>query len=257
MTAASPLLHLVLGDHAAAVLRLALKHHALPGDIRCIPDDLGHGPLDNGIARVAYMRRRFEGGFDWTHTATDAFDAWRTLEQTLRAYRADLVVWRGSNVSETILLMMACSWLRDADCRISVVELPDTPTLHTHVGTRMPDDLAGYFPIARSLSPTERAANADAFEKLKAEPDHRRQWKDGRVVAVPISAFDDLLVRAYSQDWQNAARVVGRAMGEADPRDALADVFLSSRLQALIAAGRLEPDSPPRLLRDYRIRLTA
>ncbi len=251
------LLHLVLGDNAAAVLGQALKHHALPGRVHCIPDDLGHGPLDDGVARVAYMRRCFEGGFDWTHTTTvDAFDAWRALERALRETTADLFVWRGANTTETILLMMACAWLRDVPCEISVVEMPDTATGHTHVGTRLPEELAKCFSLARRVSPEKRAACAGEFERLKADPGLRRRWLDGRVVAVPLSSFDDLLIRACSKDWQSAALVVSRAMGNANPRDALADVFLSSRLQALIAAGRIETDTPPRFLRDYRVRLT-
>lgn len=51
-------LHLVLGESAAGCVRAACTRVApgLPGTVFGIPDDLSHGPLDDGDARAEYLR---------------------------------------------------------------------------------------------------------------------------------------------------------------------------------------------------------
>jgi hypothetical protein len=48
----SRLIQLTLGDHAAARLRAACRSHRMPGAVTAIPDDLSHGPLDDGRGRI-------------------------------------------------------------------------------------------------------------------------------------------------------------------------------------------------------------
>ena len=253
-----PPLHLVLGDYGAALLRQDLAGFGLPGQVHCICDDLGHGPLDDGVARVVYMRACYQGCLPWTHTCTDAFAAWRELAGLLapepgRAAR-DLIVWRGRNVSETVLLAMACWWLRDHPSPIRVVSMPPRADGGTHLGTHARGEVARLVPTARTLTGTARAALAAQLEALRDEGGLRRRWVDEHVVSVPIDAFDDLLIAACTSEWQPAARVVGTAMGRADRRDGLSDVFLCSRLQALLAAGLLEADRLPTVLDAYAVR---
>lgn len=244
-------LHVVLGDHAAAQLRLAVRRHGMPGEVHCIPDDLGHGPLHDGAARIAYMRRCFAGSFAWTHTATDAFAAWYHLSTKLVRKPRDVVVWRAANASESVLLAMACWRLRNSPGRLRVVTLPDGH----HAGTRTPAELVALLASARPLAPRQRAAWAARFEALRDDGGVRRGWVGRRVATVPVSAFDELVTRACSTDWRPAGRVVRTAMGRANPRDGLSDVFLASRLQALIASGHVEADRSAKTLRDYRVRL--
>lgn len=40
------------GDSAATCLRAACQSHGMPGAAFAIPDDLSHGPLDDGRARM-------------------------------------------------------------------------------------------------------------------------------------------------------------------------------------------------------------
>lgn len=248
--AASPL-HLVLGDSAAETLRHAISQHSLPGEVHFIPDDLGHGPLHDGVVRVQHMRQCYEGCADWTHTGTDAFAAWRGLATSLAHTARDVAVWRGENVSETVLLAMACWWLREFSGGVLLVELPGG----RHAGTHSAAALAGLFPAARVLDTGERKRLSAMFEAMRDDDGLRRRWVAGAVATVPISWFDDLVIAACTPSWQKAARVVGTAMGAADPRDGLSDIFVCSRLQALIADGRVETDRPPVRMREYNVRL--
>jgi hypothetical protein len=51
----------------------------MPGAVLGIPDDLSHGPLDDGRARIDYMRACFRGYDDWYLDVTDACAPWRAL----------------------------------------------------------------------------------------------------------------------------------------------------------------------------------
>ena len=165
--------------------------------------------------------------------------------------RVDVVIWRADNVSEFVLAAMACWWLRDAGTQLLVSELPDG----RHVGTHTPSALAALWQSARPLSAAECAGLAADFEAFRSDGGARRRWLDGRVVSAPLSVFDDLLASACTHAWEPAIHVVGKAMTSADRRDGLSDIFLGSRLVALIGAGAIEADHPPTRLRDFAIRL--
>lgn len=239
--------HLVLGDHAAGVLRAALGPSAL---LHTIPDDLGHGPLHDGAARLAWMRECHEGCFAWTHTETDAFAAWHALTAMLGEAPRDVVVWRAHNVSETVLLAMACWWLRDAGLRMLLVE----PADGRHTGRHTEAELVALAASAHVLPDQKRAELAGLFERLRDDGGVRRAWRDGGVVTVPVAAFDELLIAVVGAQLTPARRVVADAMRIADPRDGLSDVFLGSRLMALIRDGRIEADRQPASLRDFAVR---
>jgi hypothetical protein len=53
-------LHITLGESAEACLSASCRAHGMPGTALGIPDDLSHGPLDDGRARMDYMRGCFE-----------------------------------------------------------------------------------------------------------------------------------------------------------------------------------------------------
>ncbi len=242
--------NLVLGDCGGGHLRHAAHHHGLRGEVHVIPDDLGHGPLDDGVERLAYMHRCFAGCADWNHAETDAFAAWHRLAELQAASPCDVVVWRGCNVSETTLLAMACWWLRGLPGRLAVVELPDG----RHIGTFAPGELARLQLSRRGLSPARIDGLAADFERLREHGGLRRQWLGETVVTVPVAAFDHLLLAAMTEVFMPALHVIACAVKAADPRDGLSDIFLCSRIRALIATGQVEADRPPRLMTEYALR---
>jgi hypothetical protein len=76
----------------------------------------------------------------------------------------------------------------------------------------------------------------------------------GRLLLMPITAHDDLILSCCPYQWTPAARVVGEAMGRGDPRNPFGDMVVASRLQHLIATGLLDVEGQRRTLRDYRVR---
>ncbi len=132
--------------------------HGLPGTTLGIPDDLSHGPLDDGRARIDYMRAWFRGYDDWYIDVTDAFAPWRAMIARIDEARADaVVIWSGDNASEATFLTMACWWLGNRSERVLRVAMPGRDGRH-YVATHTPAELADLYAFAQELTDTERAS---------------------------------------------------------------------------------------------------
>ena len=143
----------------------------MPGGVHPIPDDLSHGPLADGRARLDYMRACFRGYDDWTFAATDAFAPWRELTRLLDdTGHRPVLLWSGDNVSEASFLAMACWWLAGRSLPLLHVHIPPSDG-RRHVATRTPAELAGLFADRRLLSGDERGRLAEA---LRAHPRSHR-----------------------------------------------------------------------------------
>ena len=247
-------LHLALGDHAARVLEAATRRHRLPGEVRAIPDDLSHGPLDDGVARLDWMRRCCAGAFAWTHPVADAFEPWATAAASLRARPRPLVLWGGATAAEAVFVAMACARLGALAVPLRRVQ-PAADGARVAVGTFDAAELAASHAHAvADVGDAERDAQSARFRALCADPSPRRSLRDGVPVGVPADVFDAVLLGACGDDWRPAAAVVGVAMGRCDPRESVSDVWLGWRLQAAVDDGRLLADGPRTGLRDFRVR---
>jgi hypothetical protein len=253
----SRLLHLTLGDNAAARLRASCRSQGLPGAVIAIPDDLSHGPLDDGRARIDYMRACFRGYDDRRFDGTDAFAPWSAMAQRLVTDGpVDVLIWSGSNVSESTFLAMACWWLRDYRERV----LRATPAPREGrdlVSNLTPAEIAGLSESRQVMTDEERARLAEDFLRIRDRTGLLRRWENGLIAGIPIDRYDLLLTESCPLSWTPAARVVGAAMNRCGPRNPMSDLFFSSRLQVLIETGRVEADGPRHRLGDYRVRSPA
>jgi hypothetical protein len=248
-------LHIALGESAEGCLRAACRVHGLPGTALGIPDDLSHGPLDDGRARIVYMRDRFRGYDGWYLDVTDAFAPWRAMIARIDEARADaVVIWSGDNASEATFLTMACWWLRNRPERVLRVAMPGRDGRH-YVAIHTPAELADLFASTRELTDTERAVLAADFLRIRGETGLLRRWEEGRILGVPMDRYDPLLLASCPPTWTPAPRVVGTAMSRCDGHNLMSDLFFSSRLQRLIDAGRIEADGSRDRLREYAVRL--
>jgi len=248
-------LHIALGGSAAGCLRAACRFHGMPGTVLGIPDDLSHGPLDNGWARIDYMRACFHGYDDWYIDVTDAFAPWRELVEGLDQEAPDaILIWGGGNVSEATFLAMACWWLKGRSEQVFAVTIPETDA-RRYVAIHTPAELADLFQSRRELPDAERADFAKDFARIRDATGLLRCWEKGRIIGVPLDRYDPLLLEACTTNWAPAPRVVGTAMGRCGERNSMSDLFFSSRLRVLIDAGRIEANGARDRLREYAVRL--
>lgn len=252
------MIHLVLGDVAAGILGDACHRHGLADEVIGIPDDLTHGPLHDGVERIAYMKACFRGYDVWDLDVSDAFAPWRALQQRLgTASGSAITLWCGANVADHVFLRLACWWLRGFEGTISVVDVPACNGVH-YVGANTAERLAGLAGHASLLGETKRAGLAAAFDVVRNRPERLRRLEDGHLTFVPDGYYDTCVLRACEDRWLPAARVVGRAMQQcSDGHNRLSDLLLSSRLQQLVRAARVEYDGDGRRLGTYRVRACA
>ena len=224
------------------------------GSIICVPEDLSHGPLDDGLARIDYMRARFDGYDDWDFAITDAFAPWREMLRRVESEKPGaILIWSGDNVSEATFLAMACLWLLDRPEPQQRIILTGTDA-GCYVAEHAPAELASMAESARELTSAERNSLAEDFSRIRDETGLLRRWANGRILGIPEDHYDSMLLASCPERWTPAARVVGRAMGACDRHNRMSDLFFASRLGALIGAGHIEADAPRTRLRDYGVR---
>ena len=249
-------LHLTLGDSAAGCVRAALS--ISPGISQAvinISDDLSHGPLDDGLARAEYLRACYRDFDDrWEYDKKDAFAPWQELIARLDRDRHDaVVIWTGENVSEATFLAMACDRLAGRPEPIAHITVPGKHG-RNYVAVHAPQELRAFFDSWHVLSDAERADLAQDFARIREETDLLRRRQDGQIIGIPMDYYDGLLLEACSNEWTLAARIIGIAMGHCDPANSMSDLFFSTRLQALLAAGEIQADGPQSSIHYYSIR---
>lgn len=247
------LLHLVQGDHAGNRLRFACRNCGLAGRVKVIGEDLSHGPLDDGHARIRYMRLCYRGYDTWTFRRPDAFAPWRQLLRLISAGARMVTVWSSDRVSDQVFLAMACRWLADVDVSLSAVIIPPVESRHG-VGMATAEMLASLYSRAVELGSFERATRAAAFDRVGAPGVLLRRLEDGTLRPIPLDHYDRFVGDAVDVTWRPAERVVATAMARCNRNNPMSDVFFASRLQRLIAVGEIEVAGARGRLADYRVR---
>lgn len=227
----------------------------MPGSAPGLPDDFSHGPLDDGRARIDYIRDCFGGYDDWDLDVADAFAPWRALIARIDGERADaVVIWSGDHVAEATFLTMAFWRLEQHRVRVLRVAVPGRDGRRS-VAIHAPAERADLFASARELADSERADRAADLLRIRGETGLLRRWEEGRIVGALLDSYGPLLLECCTTRWTVAVRAVGTAMGRCNGHNLISDLFFSSRLQRLIDAGRIEADRRRNRLREYAVRL--
>ena len=205
------------------------------------------------MARLAYFRALYVGFLPWTHTDPDTDTPWRALiAQTDAAPPAEIVIWAGANLSESIFLAMACHWLGARPQTLSLAR-PAPPEDPCYTADHPRPALATLYHLRRRILPAERLALATVYARLRDTTATLRQYRDGAVHGVAPNCLDPLVLAACPPDWTPAAQVVGHAMTQCDRRNRMSDLFFHSRLQMLITAGKIAARGPRESMRGYEV----
>jgi hypothetical protein len=248
-------LHLTLGDHAARLLEAACRDHGLAGMVMAIPEDPSHGPLDDGAARVAYMRACYHHCLEWTVPFSDAFAPWTDLLELLAHNPIDpVLIWHADSVSRYVFLRMACWWLRGYSGSLDLVEVPARDGAYG-VALYPSAELAAFATQRRLRIEQEQRDQLTAeFGIIRTRPELLRRYEQNQLHFLPADYYDSLLLDACSPEWQPAAQVTGTVMRQCDGQNRMSDLFFCSRLQHLIETGRLEASGPRRCMQDHQVR---
>jgi hypothetical protein len=95
--------------------------------------------------------------------------------------------------------------------------------------------------LAKPLEITERRRYLELWRQLRSENAALRVTDGDELMSAPISLFDELLMSCVTDNWQNVSRIFGDTfMSLMDDIAWPSDVFLTTRVNALVKDGRLE-----------------
>lgn len=252
------IIHLVSSPSAAGTLKYAIASGMLEGQVFCSMDSPEMGPLDDGVSRLAFWQNLgYREQLPETDIVPDRdiFDCWKILRDSLAgATEKKLLLWLGETGSDYVFLRMACFFLQGLPNTLYQIKL--RPFNGEYAAPAMPADvLISQFNQQQLITEVHRGKLIEEYQQLVKDPATIRFLKkDGTLAFLQEDAFDHLLLSACTDQWLLAARVVGEAMGHADPRNPLGDAFLASRLEWLIVNGKILADGLRLNLRSFRVK---
>ena len=255
---ALPFLHVAQGDTAAGLLQQATRTLGVPGSAHSIREDLSHGPLADGRARMAYMKaccRCLDQDYDPDPGVGDTDRQWRSLRERVGRERPGAVaVWHSGSGADYVFLRMAASWLEGAGAPLCAVAVPPRGSDHG-VGIYDAGRLAPMFEQRRELAEAEVQLLAREFAAIRDRPEPLRRYDGVKLRFLPIDAYDARILECVRGDWGRAILVIADLWKDwEDGRNWLSDVFIAARLRTLIDAGRVEVRGDRSSLRGCEVR---
>ena len=129
----------------------------------------------------------------------------------------ELRLWYANNSADKCGLYHLVHALKDVDCKIFVVKMPDCIGSRSPVGEKSwgeadLDHFAACLPLAKELSAKERDTMADKWERLAALNSELRITIAGEVISVPVDYLDNVIL-SYAPDDSDfcAGYLVGQA----------------------------------------------
>ena len=239
-------------------LQIAIKKGKFSGKVVNPDDSAGIGPLDDGIKRLEFLAGLGYGlAMDSKLILSgNAFRRWgKLLRRLSKSPVKRIIIWVSGSGSDYVFLRMACWWLEAVPIDLFVLRVPAKDNCY-HTAEYPPGELASMMDRVQLLPLSERAMLSREYEYIARQPELLRECDtEGKLLFRALDFHDPLVLRSCSRTWKKAAYVVGKAMGNGDPKNVNSDIFLSSRLEYLIERGLIEADGPRTSLRSFNIRL--
>jgi hypothetical protein len=246
-------LHFVFTPSGAGCLEQALRKVGRADPVIVSHDNLSFGPIDPGdaLSRTEWVANEL-GQTGWD----DRIAGSERVRDETRFPDNRKVAWLTRRSAMEYAGFLDWLWrLGDAPCE--VVDLTDlTVSYHPQHGPPGPPSLAmslglldydkicddRLWDLAKPLQPGQRQGYLDLWQRLRSENAPLRVIEDGRLVSMPISAFDEMLMSFVTEHWQRVNRVIGEALVSEMYEGTMqtGDLLLSARLDAMAKDGRVE-----------------
>jgi hypothetical protein len=128
-----------------------------------------------------------------------------------------------------------CDILRDIDCKISVVDLPEP---YTDWGLMYPDQIRGFLPYERHVFDTEKVLYSDLWRSLRSENAPLRAFINGKLISVPEDFYDHIITKYIPETKFSFAELLGISLGNAPLVNALP--WFTLRIRKMISENKLE-----------------
>jgi hypothetical protein len=186
---------------------------------------------------------RFENG-----EADRFFDSKRAdFEKMLLAAKSGepLRVWKSKAPYSACGFAFLCDVLRNIDCKLSVVELPESVERTDGAIESFIDwaevsagQIYKYLPLEREVHTIEKGMLSRLWHDLKAENAPLRALVNGKLISVPDDFYDHIIVKNIPDGEFVMARLIGTVLGTYAL--GVGDGWYASRIKKMIADNKLE-----------------
>jgi hypothetical protein len=258
--------HITFGASAAGNLRRFLESNEtnFSGEVVNLSDDFSVGPLfdvgneEQFDKRVDYISNIYNTVYsDEIKTQND-----KTMykEEMVKSHlilssipnENTIIVWHGSNSNDWIGFSYVLNVYEDRDIyAINVSELENYGPIIS-LGQMSEDMIGESAQLFAKLSDNEKTGIAGIWENFTKDKNAFRVLDEHGLSEVPEYYFDEMILEEISDDFSNAAKVVGSVLGKYEGY--LGDMIIGYRILELIKNGKLEYQGDLGAIRLYDVK---
>lgn len=244
--------HIAALGSAAGNIRIAFPDD----DVLVFSDDLSFGPLYPIADATAFSAR-----LSWLENLWQIVCAPECSDIILRRQLTTLLlsrlhrcksvtIWVGNNSREQLMLSALLEQLQQSEVFIINVSTLGGVSSAANVP---PEKLALWWQERTRLSATEIEHSQSVWHQLLASPSELRIFRQGQLLAQPVSYYDHLILTALTTTPTQASHIAGEVLCMAEC-DTLSYLFIDYRLRTLIFRQDVLVEGPISHLRQMKIR---
>ncbi|MGI6005612.1 MAG: DUF3658 domain-containing protein [Christensenellales bacterium] len=221
-------------------------------DVACIGFNLDAGDIGGDIVDGPERRKEFVrifGSVDFEREEVERFFHLqrKDFEKMLAAAKEGQPIraWTSSAPFSACAFAFMCDALRDIDCEISVISLPeygetsdDREQPCSDWAEVPPGRFHRFLPLERKVSGTEKRRQSHLWQSLKDENAPLRAVVNGRLISVPEDFYDHILLKNIPDGEFVMARLIGEILGKYPL--GIGDGWYALRIKKMISENRLE-----------------
>lgn len=254
-------LHLVYSHSALGCLRCLFQEEE---DILALTDDISIGPLfqintkKGEKERNKYMDTMLKkADNEFTTYTTEIDNSINTLLNFPYEKYEKIVVWCGKNIGEQLLMAIACKCIplkKTQKVDISKQQLfTDFP--HASLACLSPEEIHNLLPKAKSITEQEFYFYKECWKEILSSHSLVRIYdaKEGKITFHSESFYDAFIISCIPNDFQKAARIVGRVLGTCG--QLVSDTFIAYRLKVLAQKEKIKTRGNLSTMRSYEVKI--
>jgi len=252
-------MHLVFGPSAKGTLKYFFNNNPseYEGKIINICDDFSIGPVTH-LEQVSGLMDRLEWLCDFFQQIMPEDCAEDFESECAECYsdlqritpETTLIIWHGENASDQIGLRFLVSLLKEQN----LYEIDMSSCSFVSLAQCSPEQITLLEEHIQPVRQPKIDHLCHEWSKLKLTKDTLRIFLNGHILNVHEDYYDSALLNNCTDEFQNAAKVVGKTMGQSS--QLVSDSFLDYRLRILIKENTLKYAGKLEMLKDFDIKLS-
>jgi len=201
----------------------------------------------DGIERQNVFQKVW-GRFDFDDNEQEQFfyNQRKDMEKLLSAAAngTPIRIWKSNTPYSTCGFYFICNVLRNIDCQLSVVSLPEYKQVseneivsYSDWGQIEPGKFYQFLPLERQLSQSEKIMFSTRWFGLVRENAPLRAVVNGKLISVPEDYYDHIITKNIPDDDFLMARLIGKIMGNYEL--GVSDSWYGLRIDKMIEDNKL------------------